>query len=621
MAKPAVTPTILEVSPYSRERNPPLVLRVGVTGHRPKDLPPPGQDADLRQAIRTVLAEIKRETDKLFRELRSFYSGDDVVYRLISPLAEGADRLVAEEAIALDYKLQCPFPFPEDEYKRDFKSPHSLAEFKRLRESAKAVFELDGSRAAEEEAYEAVGRMVLRQCDVLIAVWNGKPAVGKGGTGQIVYEALTLNLPTIRIKPWSPRHPYLMRSRHKNPQGRREPATLATRLSNILIPPSDDRQEGENDNRNKQNEKTEREKIQRFFCEKNRRGSPLFKSCLRRLSKGYKKPSLPRMALEIPKENSIAEIWERFAGVNKPLGENLAEVYGWRFCLADLLAECYVAFYRSSFVTTYLFGALAVFSAFFAIHRKSPQWFYVELYLIVSILALLWIAKRDRWHERWIDYRLLAEALRQMEILAPLGRVTPAFEVPPHLDQEDPAHTWFNWYFRATVRHAGLAQARIDDKFLQVYKDGLIFSVVDQICYHSGNSSKLAKAHHRLHLAATYFFWGTLVACVLHILPMKYLELWMGTWWHETSSLCAIVLPALGAAVEGIVHQGEFERSSRRSKAMARRLEEFLGQLERLPQRVSSQDLGLIAENFCRAQLQEQADWRSVFIAKELTTP
>src|SRR5436305_13884815 len=83
---------------FSREQRPPLVVRVGVTGHRPKDLPPPNSQEDLRKAIRSVLEEIKVETFRLFEKWKTFYPGDEPTIRLISPLAEGADRLVAKEA-------------------------------------------------------------------------------------------------------------------------------------------------------------------------------------------------------------------------------------------------------------------------------------------------------------------------------------------------------------------------------------------------------------------------------------------------------------------------------------------------------------------------------------------
>src|ERR1700710_487161 len=105
---------------FTREQRPLLVVRVGVTGHRPKDLPPPDSQKELREAIRRVLSEIKSETFRLFETWKNFYAGDKPTLRLISPLAEGADRLVAEEARNLDYEIQNPLPFHQEEYEKDF---------------------------------------------------------------------------------------------------------------------------------------------------------------------------------------------------------------------------------------------------------------------------------------------------------------------------------------------------------------------------------------------------------------------------------------------------------------------------------------------------------------------
>jgi len=49
------------------------------------------------------------------------------------------------------------------------------------------------------EAYEAAGWVVLDQCDLLIAIWDGKAPRGLGGTGQIVHEALRRGIPTVSV--------------------------------------------------------------------------------------------------------------------------------------------------------------------------------------------------------------------------------------------------------------------------------------------------------------------------------------------------------------------------------------------------------------------------------------
>ena len=93
--------------------------------------------------------------------------------------------------------LQCPLPFHANEYSRDFVTDDSRDEFYALLAKASAVFQVDGSRDAADAAYERIGRFVLEQSDFLIAIWDGEPAAGRGGTTQIVEEALVQNIPVI----------------------------------------------------------------------------------------------------------------------------------------------------------------------------------------------------------------------------------------------------------------------------------------------------------------------------------------------------------------------------------------------------------------------------------------
>lgn len=120
--------------------------------------------------------------------------------RIVSPLADGADRIVAEEGLALGAGLVCPLPFARAEYERDFDAASRRA-FAGLI-AGHEIVELPGSRATREAAdaaYEAVGLWVLGHCDALIAIWNGSAANGRGGTGQIVEEAVRRGLKTAWI--------------------------------------------------------------------------------------------------------------------------------------------------------------------------------------------------------------------------------------------------------------------------------------------------------------------------------------------------------------------------------------------------------------------------------------
>ena len=50
-----------------------------------------------------------------------------------------------------------------------------------------------------EAAYAAAGLAVLDRCDLLIALWDGMPARGPGGTGDQVAEARARALPLVWI--------------------------------------------------------------------------------------------------------------------------------------------------------------------------------------------------------------------------------------------------------------------------------------------------------------------------------------------------------------------------------------------------------------------------------------
>jgi hypothetical protein len=104
----------------------------------------------------------------------------------ISPLAEGSDRLVVRRVLARPgAQLIVPLPMSEAEYVRDFTSSHSQDEFYELLAKAHRIvrFPPDSTRPA---AYATAGRYIIEQCHVLVALWNGEPANGEGGTGAIV---------------------------------------------------------------------------------------------------------------------------------------------------------------------------------------------------------------------------------------------------------------------------------------------------------------------------------------------------------------------------------------------------------------------------------------------------
>lgn len=102
--------------------------------------------------------------------------------RVVSSLAGGADQLVARIAVARGAELEVIVP--ADDYLSTFDAA-TVGEYESLLASAHDVTRLD-FRVASEEAFFAAGAEVIARSDRLVALWDGKPARGLGGTADVV---------------------------------------------------------------------------------------------------------------------------------------------------------------------------------------------------------------------------------------------------------------------------------------------------------------------------------------------------------------------------------------------------------------------------------------------------
>jgi hypothetical protein len=162
------------------DRSPTKII-IGVTGHRTLQNPNP------------IIAGV----DKTLQAIKKIFENESIV--ILSPLAEGADRIIAERALAIDgTKLIAVLPMPVEVYLEDFQSPISIKEFQGLLELADEIIELPRI-INREESYRNVGKYLVAHCDVMIAIWDGQPARGPGGTAEVVALARDRNLPVAWI--------------------------------------------------------------------------------------------------------------------------------------------------------------------------------------------------------------------------------------------------------------------------------------------------------------------------------------------------------------------------------------------------------------------------------------
>jgi hypothetical protein len=157
---------------------------VGFSGHRHLRTPD-----KVTEVIGTVL-----------HSLRSEIPGRLVGY---SSVAIGADTLFAEQWLASGLPWMALLPRSEQEFKKDF-NDSDWARTVALLQKAARVQVLSGVKDAERDlAYLECGLLVVDQADLMIAIWDGKPSRGVGGTADIVSNARNLNKPLILINPES----------------------------------------------------------------------------------------------------------------------------------------------------------------------------------------------------------------------------------------------------------------------------------------------------------------------------------------------------------------------------------------------------------------------------------
>lgn len=150
--------------------------RIGVTGHR---VIPDELHAHVYAAVHAVF---------------DAHRGGPL--EALSSLAAGADSVFAGIALAAGAELTAVVP--SGDYEDDFTEPGALARYRALRDRATREVRLPYPRATPE-AYYAAGAYIADNCDRLLAVWDGRPARGLGGTGDIVRYARALGRPVTVI--------------------------------------------------------------------------------------------------------------------------------------------------------------------------------------------------------------------------------------------------------------------------------------------------------------------------------------------------------------------------------------------------------------------------------------
>ena len=114
----------------------------------------------------------------------------------VSALAIGTDQLFAKLVLGRGGRLHAVLPFADLE--RTF-SPPDVAQYHEL--LAQGSSEVLHTAGSDEDAFMAAGIRVVDLSGLMIAVWDGQPARGKGGTADIVAYARHCRRALVHLNP------------------------------------------------------------------------------------------------------------------------------------------------------------------------------------------------------------------------------------------------------------------------------------------------------------------------------------------------------------------------------------------------------------------------------------
>jgi membrane protein YdbS with pleckstrin-like domain len=320
-----------------------------------------------------------------------------------------------------------------------------------------------------------------------------------------------------------------------------------------------------------------------------------------------------------------------------PLGGALGDLLFERFLWADNMATQLGRLYRSAYVLNFLLAACAVFVGLLSVLDAWNDLFggiaaaktfcvVAELALIAVVIGITAAGRHARWHERFLNARALAELLRHMRVLAPIGRVGRVFASRGSSAEID--DNWTIWYARAALRELPMPNARAEAGFLRGTISAVVtYEVEGQIKYHHANHQSLETAHHRLDKAGETLFRTAVFLCLLWLVLVAIFGFhgvdenpWISHTLKSVLTFLGAVLPAFAGALAGIRAQGDFRASAKQSLSTELELKNLLHRVSpRMPETYPA--AFAILEAFADSMASELAKWRLMFRHRPLAMP
>ena len=607
---------------------PPLVLTVGFTGHRELG----EHAAAVADRLDEVLAVVKDAVARMQahplhddeRLAEAFSSGARL--RLVSGEAPGSDRLaIARWTAAGLGATHRIYPFRDPGTNGaltdhpDFATPDT-----RVRPPADPTawtgFDSCDLDLARDLGHLEVTHWIIRNADVLIAVWNGAAVEKTGGTSATLTAALESGVPVIWVRPDASQirliDPDAVHRRGRGPAAQYAIETAAEltseRLTKLLVtafaPPSGVR--GMHD----------AEVIGRRDYA---RADPLQR---------YGWPLGPIQALMDHTVWRSYALFERYAGGRKrqpvatwdiPAPDSLQREPGFRFLdamydQAERRASNLGAIHRSQQLLLVVVATVSVFVGTLpALLGRDAHVGAARLEFALGVIAFLIVslAWHSHRHRRWSDARRLAERLRAARATWPL-----------YVDISDgeivAAQTWTEWRARALVRAAGPRCGWITRALLNEEVAWVASNLVEgQRVYHAG----LWRATHRIERGIELtgnFAFGFLIVVLASFLLAENTRRWTHwtpePWMDGALIMVSAVAPAIGAACVALNATLGFSELSQRSERMEHEFELMTVQFAPDP-KASLPHLQRLVRRSAQLLVEDATAWRDRLATRRIT--
>jgi len=457
-----------------------IPLVIGVTGHRDLVLEEFGL---IKNRVRDFFVELQRNYPQL-------------PLLIVTPLAEGADRLAAEVAHELGIPTVVLLPMPRQIYQSDF-SGDSLIEFHSLMEHSEVVELplLEGvSRDSvakpglqRDQQYAQLGAYLAAHSHILLAIWDGKPSTAPGGTGHVIqfhqHDVIELLAEGQRRTPIDfsedesdlVYHIVCSRQEDGAPVAPLQPGETYWCTRDDIVPRT------------------------QFMPERYR---VVFERMIE-FSQDLSKPADGVVFEQLLNSEQLARC--------SPGTREIAEL----FAKVDHLAQRYQKFAMRSLKAA--FASMVLAGLCFIIYADMPEqelMIYPYLLFVAATLVISYVDRNRGWHRKHLDYRVLAEGLRVQcfwSLAGVLMENPSRFSHDSFLKRQDLELGWIRNIMRYAGRSADASAHNQSEADLDLVVDAW---VQHQLSYYDRKTRESGYRHRRTSVLG-YASWILVLAVAL----------------------------------------------------------------------------------------------------------